>query len=143
MAKKEKTYITSITEMVEGQPMTREAYKNLTLKVADEWVKNNHPEIKAEWVSICRKPQEIVKLFPDKMKSVKVFDENGAPVMRTVKKRDGTTKEVQETEEVPYKKGEKRMLNAFEICSWLCDKYNMSPETKKSPDKVRDFVGNW
>jgi len=140
---REKTYFTSITEMIEGQPMTREAYKNLTLEVADEWVKNNHPEIKAEWINICRKEQEIAKLFPDKKKTVKKYDENGAPIMRTVKKRDGTTKEVQDTEEVPYKKGEKRLLNAFEICAWLCDKYGMSPESKSTSKKVRENIGNW
>ena len=142
MAKK-KTYFTSVSEMIEGQPMTREAYKNLTLEVADEWVKNNHPEIKAEWINICQKEQEIVKLFPDKKKTVKKFDENGAPIMRTVKKRDGTTKQEQETEEVPYKKGEKRLLTLFEISAWLCDKYGMSPESKATTAKSRDKVGQW
>ena len=137
------SYNTTVAEMLEGHPMTREAFKNLTLEVADEWVKNNHPEIKAEWIDICRNKQEIVKLFPDKMKTVKVLDENGNPIMRIMKKRDGTTKEVAVTEEVPYKKGEKRFLNAFEICSWLCDKYGMSPTSKPKAKKVRDNIGNW
>ena len=136
-------YNTSISDMVEGKAMTREAYKNLTLKVADEWVRVNHPEIKSEWISIVQKEQEIVKLFPGKKKTVKKFDENGAPVMRIVKKRDGTTQEVQEIEEVPYAKGEKRLLNAFEIYAWLCAKYGMSPEVKKTTKSVRDSIGNW
>lgn len=143
MAKKEKSYTTTISDMVEGQPMTREAFKNLTLDVADEWVKINHPEIKAEWINICQKPQEIVKLFPDKLKLVKQFDKDGNPIMKEKKKRDGTVEIVQATEKVPYKKGEKRLLNVFEIYDWLCEKYSMSPEKASSIANKRFSVGNW
>ena len=123
--------------------MSREAFKCLTLQVADEWVKNNHPEIKTEWINICRKEQEIVKLFPNKKKTIKKLDENGNPVKRKMKKRDGTIVEVDETTDIPYKKGEKRLLNAFEICSWLCEKYGMLPEAKDNLKKIRDNIGNW
>ena len=94
---KNKNYITSTKDMIEGVPMTREAFKNLTLKVADEWVRDNHPEIKKEWLNIIRNKQEIIKLFPEKKKSVKMFDDDGNPVMKSVKKRDGTIEEKQKT----------------------------------------------
>lgn len=143
MAKSAKKYTTTLADMVENKPMTREAYKNLTLQLADDWVRINHPEIKAEWISICREEQEIIKLFPNKKKTVKVFDENNKPVMRTVKKRGGSTQEVQKTTEIPYQVGEKRLLNAFEICAWLCNKYGMSPEVKTTATHIRDNIGNW
>ena len=64
-------------------------------------------------------------------------------MIQTVKKRDGTIVEKQETIEVPYSKGEKRMLTAFEITTWLCDKYGMLPETQGKGGRIRDTLGNW
>lgn len=143
MAKKSKKYTTTLAEMVENKPMSREAFKNLNLKTADDWVRINHPEIKAEWINICKEEQEIVKLFPNKKKTVKVYDENNNLVMRKQKKRDGTIIEVPKTKEIPYQVGEKRLLTAFEICAWLCNKYGMSPEVKTNTSHVRDEIGNW
>ncbi len=138
-------YTTTVADMIEGQPMSREAYKNLTLKIANEWVKINHPEIKAEWIDICTRKQEIIAIFPDKKKSVKKRDKDGNVITKLVTKRDGSVVEVDVTEEIPYPAGETRYLTAFEIFGWLCNKYNMSPEVKKVDNilKSRAFIGNW
>lgn len=129
--------------MVEGKPMSSKAYKNLTLEVADEWVKINHPEIRAEWISINTEKQVLVKLFPGKTKKEPERDKDGNIIYRDKKKKDGTIVKVAKTKEVPCDESDVRKLNAFEVYAWLCNKYNMSPEVKEKKPLKSSTVGQW
>ena len=135
--KKEKTYTTTTADMIEGQPMSREAFKNLDVVTCMTWVKYNHPEIRKQFHSIISEPQEVAKVLPGSKKTVKVM-QDGKPVMETYKKRNGTTAERQKTEVVPYEKGEKRDLNPFQQKTWLCQKYGMLPEAKTAKGTIKD-----
>lgn len=141
--KKEKTYTTTTADMIEGQPMSREAFKNLEVRTCMAWAKHNHPEIKEEIRAYKTEPQEIAKILPGAKKTVKVM-KDGKPVMETYKKRDGTTAERQKTDRVPYEKGEMAKLNPFQFKTWLCQKYGMLPETKATTGTIdKDFDVIW
>lgn len=141
---------TKLEELIEGTPLTREQYKHISVEVLHEWLKRNHKEDKETWLSLLENEQEIISLFPDKKKTVPVLDEDGKPVMRETKTRKKKDEDgniipakiilVPETKEIPYKAGEKRMLTAFELRDWVCDKYGMSPE-KKDTNQTEDIRG--
>lgn len=140
--KKQKTYTTTESDLIEGKPMSREAFKNLDQLTCIAWVKHNHPEIKDEFRSILQDEQEIAVVLPSARKTIKVV-KDGKPVMRISKKRDGTTVEVQKTETVPYKKGEKVKLNPFQVKTWLCSKYGMLPVSKAANGPIGESFDDY
>lgn len=135
--KKEKTYFVKQTELVKGQPVSKDVYNNITLPDIDTWLKTNAPEYKDKWLSILNEEQPVKKI------KVEQTDADGNVVMRTVKHRDGTTSEVAEMMEVPAPEGYKRMWNAFEVRDWFLTEFGMMPVKATPKVKVKKGLGNW
>jgi len=135
--KKEKTYFVQQAELVQGQPVSKDVFNNITLQDIDTWLKNNAPECKAWWLDILSNPQ------PVKTIKVQKTDENGNVVMRTVKHRNGTTSQVPEIVEIDAPEGYKRELNAFEIRDAFLEKFKMEPKKAEKKAKVRTGLGQW
>ena len=108
-------------EMIkENGTMSMDVYRCLKISVMDEWMKENHKELKDWWVDLCNGKHDVER---------KVRDENGK-----VKKENNV--ELTELQKDV-------VLTVFEIKDKFIEKFNITLDRKVKEKDVRKNVGNW